>query len=98
MNADLLIHYEAIEEASLDMLQAARAGAWDRVAQIEGACRSPLARLDRAQEQHWPDEASKRRAQFMQRLVIRDAEICWLVESWRDMALLGWPDRPVVLH
>ena len=38
MNSPLLSYYEAIERASADMLSAARAGDWDLVVRLEGAC------------------------------------------------------------
>jgi len=41
----LLNYYEAIEHASQDMLDAARAGDWDTVVRLEGACAVLIARL-----------------------------------------------------
>ena len=38
MDPQLLSYYEAIERASADMLSAARAGNWDEVVKLEGAC------------------------------------------------------------
>jgi len=38
MDPQLLSYYEAIERASADMLAAARAGNWDEVVKLEGAC------------------------------------------------------------
>jgi flagellar protein FliT len=38
MDPQLLNYYEAIEKASADMLAAARAGHWDEVVRLEGAC------------------------------------------------------------
>lgn len=38
MDPQLLSYYEAIERASADMLAAARAGNWDVVVKLEGAC------------------------------------------------------------
>ena len=37
MNTELLGYYEAIEQASCDMLAAAKAGDWDAVGKLEGA-------------------------------------------------------------
>ena len=34
----ILHHYEAIEKASAEMVEAARAGRWDEVVKLEGAC------------------------------------------------------------
>jgi flagellar protein FliT len=38
MNTELLSYYEAIEQASCDMLAAAKTGDWDAVVKLEGAC------------------------------------------------------------
>jgi flagellar protein FliT len=38
MDPQLLSYYEAIERASAEMLAAARAGRWDDVVKLEGAC------------------------------------------------------------
>ena len=38
MSTSVLSYYEAIEQASADMLDAARAGDWDEVVKLEGAC------------------------------------------------------------
>jgi flagellar protein FliT len=38
LNPQLLHYYEAIERASASMLDAARAGNWDEVVKLEGAC------------------------------------------------------------
>ena len=38
MSTTLLNYYEAIEKASAEMLEAARAGNWDTVVKLEGAC------------------------------------------------------------
>ncbi len=38
MDPQLLSYYEAIERASAEMLAAARAGQWDEVVRLEGAC------------------------------------------------------------
>ena len=48
MNTDLLNYYEAIEHASADMLEAARAGDWDQVVKLEGACALLIAQLKHA--------------------------------------------------
>ena len=48
MNPHLLNYYEAIEQASADMLQAARAGNWDEVVKLEGACVLLISQLKHA--------------------------------------------------
>jgi hypothetical protein len=48
MQADLMNYYEAIEQASADMLAAARAGDWDQVVKLEGACVLLISQLKNA--------------------------------------------------
>jgi hypothetical protein len=45
MNSVLLNYYQAIEQASQDMLEAARGGKWDEVVKLEGACAVLIAQL-----------------------------------------------------
>jgi len=48
MDPQLLTYYEAIERASADMLSAARAGNWDEVVKLEGACVLLISQLKQA--------------------------------------------------
>jgi hypothetical protein len=48
MDPQLLNYYEAIERASADMLAAARAGNWDEVVKLEGACVLLISQLKHA--------------------------------------------------
>jgi len=83
MNAELLSFYEAIEQASADMLLAARAGNWDEVVKLEGACVlliSQLKNAARAKELQ-PAEA-RAKSRIMQRILVNDAEIRHLAEPW----------------
>ena len=48
MDPQLLSYYEAIERASADMLSAARAGNWDEVVKLEGACVLLISQLKHA--------------------------------------------------
>ena len=48
MNPVLLNYYEAIEKASQDLLEAARAGNWDHVVKLEGACALLISQLKHA--------------------------------------------------
>ena len=51
MDPQLLSYYEAIERASVDMLAAARAGNWDEVVKLEGACVLLISRLKHAAQE-----------------------------------------------
>lgn len=85
MNTQLLSYYEAIEQASADMLCAARTGNWDEVVKLEGACVLLISQLKHAasSEQLAPDE-SKLKTRIMQRILVNDAEIRHLAEPWLD--------------
>lgn len=80
---NLLSYYEAIENASLDMLSAARSGDWDRVVKLEGACAVLIARLKHAATEHpmGPSELALK-SRIMQRILVNDAEIRNLAEPW----------------
>lgn len=99
MNSLLLNYYEAIEKASQDMLDAARAGNWDHVVKLEGACAVLIAQLKTtAQGSPLPPEEAQLKSRIMQRILVNDAEIRQLAEPWLedlDEILAG---RPKTLH
>lgn len=93
MDPQLLNYYEAIERASADMLAAARAGNWDEVVKLEGACvllisqlkhaaQEPDAPTPRRAEAPPPLEVAKVKSRIMQRILVNDAEIRHLAEPW----------------
>lgn len=93
MDPQLLNYYEAIERASADMLSAARAGNWDEVVKLEGACVLLISQLKHAAQEPKPAavdttaeaaalEASKVKSRIMQRILVNDAEIRQLAEPW----------------
>jgi flagellar protein FliT len=83
MNTELLSYYEAIEQASCDMLAAAKAGDWDAVVKLEGACVLLISQLKHAARQSAMDNDSARtKARIMQRILVNDAEIRHLAEPW----------------
>ena len=72
----LLRHYAALECASVEMLEAARAGDWDSVCRLEGACAVVIARLrELAEHQVLPREEQRERMRILRNIVARDAEI-----------------------
>ena len=99
MNSMLLNYYEAIEKASHDMLEAARAGNWDHVVKLEGACALLIAQLkSTAGERRLAREEAELKSRIMQRILVNDAEIRQLAEPWLeelDDILAG---RPKTLH
>jgi flagellar protein FliT len=83
MDTRLLSYYEAIEQASADMLSAAKAGDWDQVVKLEGACVLLISQLKHA-ARHAPldADAAKTKSRIMQRILVNDAEIRHLAEPW----------------
>lgn len=81
----LLSYYEAIEQASTDMLEAARAGNWDQVVKLEGACVLLISQLKHAaRHAELGPEESRLKARIMQRILVNDAEIRHLAEPWLE--------------
>ena len=85
MNTHLLSYYEALEQASTDMLSAARQADWEQVVKLEGACVLLIAQLKHAATQHsLPADEAKSKTRLMQRILINDAEIRTLAEPWLE--------------
>ena len=99
MNSVLMNYYEAIEQASKDMLEAARIGNWDHVVKLEGACALLIAHLKRnATVEPLPTDEAQLKSRIMQRILVNDAEIRQLAEPWLedlDDLLAG---RPKTMH
>lgn len=99
MSTTLLDYYEAIEKASAEMLAAARAGNWDEVVKLEGACAVLIAQLkNAAQSGQLMHSEAKEKSRIMQRILLNDAEIRHLAEPWLEDLdhLMG--GRPALLH
>lgn len=83
MQTQLLSYYEAIEQASADMLAAAKAGNWDEVVRLEGACVLLISQLKNAARAAPLDQdAAQAKSRIMQRILMNDAEIRHLAEPW----------------
>jgi flagellar protein FliT len=81
----LLDYYLAIEEASRQMLDAARRGDWDTVVRCEGVCVVLIERLRyKARLEKLPREDRAEKVRVMQRILRHDAEIRTLAEPWRS--------------
>ena len=80
---ELLSFYKAIEQASADMLAAARVGDWDQVVKLEGACVLLISQLkDAAQGRTLDVEEAKAKSRILQRILVNEGEIRNLVEPW----------------
>jgi flagellar protein FliT len=99
MNTQLLSYYEAIEKASADMLDAARAGNWDHVIKLEGACVLLISQLKNAAKgNQLSSEESQLKSRIMQRILVNDAEIRHLAEPWLDDLDQVLAGQPKTLH
>lgn len=97
----LLSYYEAIETASHDMLEAARAGDWDTVVRLEGACAVLISQLKHAADEHPLGKTERTlKSRIMQRILINDAEIRHLAEPWiNDLSkMMGSKADPSQMH
>lgn len=100
VNPDLLSYYEAIEQASAEMLEAARSGRWDEVVKLEGACVLLICELKRAVHDNaelGPAQAQLK-ARIMQRVLVNDAKIRILAEPWLEDLDKLVAGRPTTLH
>jgi flagellar protein FliT len=85
MNSALINYYEAIEQASHDMLEAARNGNWDQVVKLESACALLISQLKHAAaKKALGAEEAQLKSRIMQRILINDAEIRCLAEPWLE--------------
>lgn len=99
MNTQLLAFYEAIEQASADMLDAARDGKWDEVVKLEGACVLLISQLKHAAaRQPLAPEEVQLKTRIMQRILLNDAEIRHLAEPWLEDLEALLAGRPTMLH
>jgi flagellar protein FliT len=97
----LLQYYEAIEQASLDMLEAARVGNWDRVVKLEGACAVLISQIRHATSRdRLVSEEAQMKSRILQRILLNDAEIRMLAEPWLEdlEGLLSGPSPRSTLH
>jgi flagellar protein FliT len=99
MNSPLLNYYEAIEKASADMLDAARAGNWDHVIKLEGACVLLISQLKNAAcGQGLSGDETQLKSRIMKRVLVNDAEIRHLAEPWLEDLDQRMGNRSKTLH
>jgi len=99
MTASLLNYYEAIEQASHDMLEAARSGNWDQVLKLEGACAVLISQLkSTAAQQPLGNDEAQFKSRIMQRILVNDAEIRQLAEPWLDELDDLLAGHPKIVH
>jgi len=99
MTNSLLSYYEAIEKASADMLDAARAGDWNHVIKLEGACVLLISQLkNAARGNNLSAEESQLKSRILQRVLVNDAEIRHLAEPWLEDIDQMMQGNPKTLH
>jgi len=82
----------SVEQASADMLSAAKAGDWDQVVKLEGACVLLISQLKQAaRDVPLAQDEAKIKSRIMQRILVNDAEVRHLAEPWL-------PDLHRLLH
>ena len=76
-------YYVAIENASRQMLDAARSEDWEQVVRFEGACAVLIEQLRaRAHSEQLMPEQRAEKTRIMQRILNNDAQIRYLAEPW----------------
>jgi len=76
-------YYRAIEAASGQMLQAAKAADWDGVVRLEGTCAVLIEQLRyTSTTQDLPKENRAEKSGIMLRILANDAQIRYLAEPW----------------
>ncbi|MCX7240752.1 MAG: flagellar protein FliT [Burkholderiales bacterium] len=79
----MLAYYQAIEDSSLKMLDAAKAEDWERVVQFEGTCAILIEQLRlKARTEELEPEQRSEKTRIMQRILMNDAQIRYLAEPW----------------
>lgn len=83
MSQMLIDYYKAIEDSSLQMLNAAKSEDWDQVVRFEGACAVLIEQLrERAHSEDLLPEQRGEKSRIMQRILNNDAQIRYLAEPW----------------
>lgn len=100
--SSLLRHYAALECASQEMLKAARAGDWDSVCRLEGACAVVIARMGELADQMplQPHEQGER-LRILRSILANDAQIrriCQPLPALLDMPAFALGMPSVALH
>jgi flagellar protein FliT len=96
---ELISYYRAIEQASADMLAAARVGDWDQVVKLEGACVLLISQLKEASQTVQLDaETARAKSRILQRIVVNDGELRNLAEPWLPEIDRMMAGKPRILH
>ena len=95
----LIDYYKAIEDSSLQMLNAARSEDWEQVVRFEGACAVLIEQLRaRASTEQLLPEQRKEKTRIMQRILNNDAQIRYLAEPWLNHCEQAFESKSQFLH
>jgi flagellar protein FliT len=94
----LIEYYQAIEDSSVRMLEAAMAQDWDGVVRYEGACAVLIEQLRHQAKTEALDARTRaQKAGIMRRILQNDAQIRILAEPWLAQVEQQL-DTPKLLH
>jgi flagellar protein FliT len=95
----LIDYYKAIEDSSLQMLEAAKSEDWDAVVRCEGACAVLIEQLRyRARSEELDAAARVEKARIMRRILGNDAQIRILAEPWLGHCEARFQQNNGLLH
>jgi flagellar protein FliT len=79
----LINYYQAIEDSSVKMLEAAKMEDWDGVMRFEGVCAVLIEQLrERAKSEELDALTRSEKTKIMRRILENDAQIRYLAEPW----------------
>lgn len=90
-SAENIAAFESISSLTGEMKAAARAGEWERLAQLEQGCAAVVAGLRMAPAVQLPADMQRRKVELIHKILADDAEIRAFAEPWMSQvqALLG---------
>lgn len=90
----LINYYQAIEDSSVKMLEAAKMEDWNGVMRFEGVCAVLIEQLrERAKSEELDALSRAEKTKIMRRILENDAQIRYLAEPWIDRCDAGLDGR-----
>jgi flagellar protein FliT len=90
-SAENVAAFQSIACLTGQMREAAEAGEWDRLAELERSCAALVAQLRAAQPMHFSAELQRQKVELIHKILADDAAIRNYTEPWmkRVQSLLG---------
>jgi flagellar protein FliT len=99
MSEILIDYYKAIENSSVQMLEAAKVADWDGMLRFEGACTVLIEQLrHRAHTEELNAAARVEKTRIMRRILANDAQIRVLTEPWLSHFEEKFEGQKALLH